>query len=316
MAELAIIFAQTVPVKKTRGMAAFLVERSMPGWSSHDIRGKLGLRASSTAELILDGVRVPDENVLGGIGQGFKVAMSALDDGRYSVAAGCVGIMQGCLDASVKYVQERQAFGKKIGEFQLVQELIAEMRLDLEAARLLVWRAGWLKDQGSPGGVESSLVSISVGLNISGGWNGDLYSYLSYDNQLVVLLNRPGRTANNAFGYSDSGFNITLGASGADIHMYQTVANYSTAIVTPGYAWAADGRNTDPLTVTDNADRNTSLVNFNGMNPNGNWTLFLADLSGGGISRLDSWSLNIEAVPEPAPYFARPAAPAAAPAKK
>ncbi len=157
VADLAIIFAQTDAAKRTRGMGAFLVERSMPGWSSRDIKGKLGLRASSTAELILDGVRVPEENVLGGIGQGFKVAMSALDDGRFSVAAGCVGIMQGCLDASVKYVQERQAFGRKIGEFQLVQELIAEMRLDLEAARLLVWRAGWLKDQGSPGGVESSL---------------------------------------------------------------------------------------------------------------------------------------------------------------
>jgi alkylation response protein AidB-like acyl-CoA dehydrogenase len=95
--------------------------------------------------------------VLGGIGQGFKVAMSALDDGRYSVAAGCLGIIGGCLDASVKYVQERQAFGKKIGEFQLVQELVADMRLDLEAARLLVWRAGWMKDQGSAAGIESSL---------------------------------------------------------------------------------------------------------------------------------------------------------------
>lgn len=158
VADLAIVFAQTDPSKRTRGIGAFLVEpRGAQGWTSRDIKGKLGLRGSSTAELAFENVRVPEENVLGGIGQGFKVAMSALDDGRFSVAAGCLGIIGACVDASARYVQERQAFGKRIGEFQLVQELIAEMRLDYEAARLLVLRAGWMKDQGSPAGIESSL---------------------------------------------------------------------------------------------------------------------------------------------------------------
>jgi butyryl-CoA dehydrogenase len=148
VADLAIIFAQTDRSKAHRGIGAFLVERHTPGFSSRDMHGKLGLRASNTGELILDDCRIPKEQLLGKVGDGFKVAMSALDNGRFSVAAGCVGICQGCVEASVRYAKERKQFGRAIGSFQLVQDLIARMIVDTEAARLLVFRAGHLKNQG------------------------------------------------------------------------------------------------------------------------------------------------------------------------
>ena len=157
IANLALVFAQTDPSLKHRGIAAFLVETDTPGFSTQDIHNKLGLRSSNTAELILEDVRVPADNLLGEAGQGFKIAMYALDQGRYGVASGCVGIIQGCIDASVKYAQEREAFGRPIAGFQLVQELIAEMVLDAEAARLLVHRAGYLKNKGVPNTRETSL---------------------------------------------------------------------------------------------------------------------------------------------------------------
>jgi alkylation response protein AidB-like acyl-CoA dehydrogenase len=156
-ARVAMIFAQTDPEKKHRGMACFLVPTDRPGFSSQEIHGKLGLRASDTAELALDEVEVTDDEMLGEIGDGFKIAMSALDRGRYSVAAGCVGIGQGCVNESVKYAKERRQFDRPIANFQLVQELIAEMVVDTDAARLLVWRAGHLKDQGRPSTLETSI---------------------------------------------------------------------------------------------------------------------------------------------------------------
>jgi butyryl-CoA dehydrogenase len=156
-ARVAMIFAQTDPAKKHRGMACFLVPTDRPGFSAQEIHGKLGLRASDTAELALDEVEVGDEEMLGEIGDGFKIAMSALDRGRYSVAAGCVGIAQGCVNESVKYAKERRQFDRPIASFQLVQELIAEMVVDTDAARLLVWRAGHLKDQGRPSTLETSI---------------------------------------------------------------------------------------------------------------------------------------------------------------
>jgi butyryl-CoA dehydrogenase len=156
-ARVAMIFAQTDPEKKHRGMACFLVPTDRAGFSSQEIHGKLGLRASDTAELALDEVEVTDDEMLGEIGDGFKIAMSALDRGRYSVAAGCVGIAQGCVNESVKYAKERRQFDRPIASFQLVQELIAEMVVDADAARLLVWRAGHLKDQGRPSTLETSI---------------------------------------------------------------------------------------------------------------------------------------------------------------
>jgi alkylation response protein AidB-like acyl-CoA dehydrogenase len=159
-ATVALVFAQTDPEKKHRGLAAFLVPTNSPGFSSSSIHGKLGLRASDTAELSLDGVEVGAEALLGEVGDGFKVAMSALDSGRYSVAAGCVGICQGCVDASVEYSRERKQFDRPIASFQLVQEMIADMVVDTEAARALVWRAGWLKDAGKPSTTETSVAKL------------------------------------------------------------------------------------------------------------------------------------------------------------
>ena len=125
-AKLALIFAQTDPEQKHRGIACFLVPTDTPGFSSSEIHGKLGLRGSDTAELSLDGVEVGDEALMGEVGEGFKIAMSALDSGRFSVAAGCVGICQGSVDASVTYAKERKQFDRPIAAFQLVQELIAD----------------------------------------------------------------------------------------------------------------------------------------------------------------------------------------------
>src|SRR3954451_13454671 len=140
-AKVALVFAQTDPEKKHRGIACFLVPTDTPGFSSQAIHGKLGLKGSDTAELFLDDVEGPDSAVMGEIGDGFKIAMSALDSGRFSVASGFVGICQGCVNASVAYSKERKQFGRPIAAFQLVQEMIADMTVDTEAARALVWRA-------------------------------------------------------------------------------------------------------------------------------------------------------------------------------
>jgi hypothetical protein len=159
-AELALVFAQTDPEKRYRGLACFLVPTSDDGYHAQEIHGKLGLRASDTASISLEGVEVPDDAMLGEVGDGFKVAMSALDNGRYSVAAGCVGICEGCIDASVSYSTERKQFGVPVARFQLVQELIAEMVMKRDAARLLVRRAGILKDKGEPNTVETSIAKL------------------------------------------------------------------------------------------------------------------------------------------------------------
>jgi alkylation response protein AidB-like acyl-CoA dehydrogenase len=157
VSELALVFAQTDPEKKHKGLACFMVPTSTEGYGSQEIHGKLGLRSSDTAEISLDDVEVPDEALLGEVGDGFKIAMSSLDNGRYSVAAGCVGICDGCVDASVAYAKERKQFGVPIASFQLVQELIADMIVKRDAARLLVYRAGGLKDRGERNTVETSI---------------------------------------------------------------------------------------------------------------------------------------------------------------
>ena len=159
-AKVALVFAQTDPSLKHKGLACFMVPTDTPGFSSSEIHGKLGLHASDTAELSLDGVEVPDETMLGQVGDGFKVAMSALDSGRFSVAAGCVGICQGCVNASVDYAKQRVQFGRPIASFQLVQAMIADMVVKTEAARALVWRAGWLKDTGQPNTKETSVAKL------------------------------------------------------------------------------------------------------------------------------------------------------------
>ena len=156
VAQLALVIAQT-DRENPRKMAAFLVETDLPGFEAKTMHGKLGLRSSDTAELFLAGVEVPDDALMGEVGDGFKVAMSALDNGRYSVAAGCLGIAQGSLEASVAYAKERHTFGKPIAAHQLVQDMIARMVVDIEASRLLLYRAGELKNAGKPNTRETSI---------------------------------------------------------------------------------------------------------------------------------------------------------------
>ena len=156
-AKLAMVFAQTDPSLGHRGLACFLVETDTSGFSSQAIHHKMGLRGSDTASLAFDSVEVPDEALMGQVGDGFKIAMTALDSGRYSVAAGCVGVCQGSLEASVAYSKEREQFGKPIASFQLVQAMLAEIKVSTDAARLLVLRAGDTKDKGRPSTIETSI---------------------------------------------------------------------------------------------------------------------------------------------------------------
>jgi glutaryl-CoA dehydrogenase (non-decarboxylating) len=152
-----LVFAYTDKSKRHNGITAFIVERGWEGFATRSIRGKLGIRAGNTGELIFDNVRVPVENRLGEEGEGFKIAMSALDNGRFTVAAGACGCIAACLEASVKYCHERETFGKPIGRHQLVQQMIAKMAANLEISRLLVYKAGWLKNQGKRNTRETSL---------------------------------------------------------------------------------------------------------------------------------------------------------------
>ena len=159
-AKLALIFAQTDPSLGSKGLACFLVDTDQPGFQPSPIEHKMGLHASDTASIALEGVEVGEQDMLGQVGDGFKVAMSALDSGRYSVAAGCVGVCQGCVEESVKYSKEREQFGRPIASFQLIQAMIADMALKTEASRMLVWRAGFLKDQGRPNTLETSIAKL------------------------------------------------------------------------------------------------------------------------------------------------------------
>jgi glutaryl-CoA dehydrogenase (non-decarboxylating) len=152
-----LIFAKTDPEAGHRGISCFIVERTFPGVSTRGFKDKLGIRAGNTGEVILEEVRVPAENRLGEEGEGFKIAMSALDNGRFTVAAGAVGLTEACIEASVKYAKERETFGKPIGRHQLVQQMIAKMVAGYEAARLLVYRVGWMKNQGMRNTREVSL---------------------------------------------------------------------------------------------------------------------------------------------------------------
>ncbi|WP_121256781.1 acyl-CoA dehydrogenase family protein [Nocardioides ferulae] len=158
-ADVALVFARTGG-PGPRGISAFLVPTDAPGFEAREVKGKLGLRGQATAELFLDDVRVPESARLGEEGQGFKIAMTTLDKGRVSVAAGCVGIVQGCLEASVQYATSRTQFGKPIAGFQLVQDMIADISLDADAARLLVWRCADLVDRGQPFGIAASKAKL------------------------------------------------------------------------------------------------------------------------------------------------------------
>jgi alkylation response protein AidB-like acyl-CoA dehydrogenase len=136
------------------------VPTDTPGFSAQPIKHKLGMHASDVAELSLDAVEVPDDAMLGEIGQGFKIAMTALESGRFSVGSGALGICQGSLECSVEYSKKREQFGKPIGSFQLVQDMIAQMVVKTDSSRLLLWRAAWLKDTGQPNTTETSIAKL------------------------------------------------------------------------------------------------------------------------------------------------------------
>lgn len=158
-ADHALVVARTNPEAPDshEGLSAFLVELDRPGVTTGDIHGKLGVRAGSTGWLSFQDVRVPVENRIGEEGEGFKIAMSCLDNGRYTVAAGATGLIRASLEASKRYANERKAFGREIGKFQLIQQKIARMVQSYESARLLYLRAGWMKNKGLRNTRETSL---------------------------------------------------------------------------------------------------------------------------------------------------------------
>ncbi len=160
-AQLAIVFASRDRAARHRGICAFLVETDTPGFQRERMPGKeLGHRASEHAHITLNECRVPASSLLGAPGEGFKVAMSALDRGRLGVAAGAVGIAQACLDACIAFTTQRRQFGQRIADFEMVQATLADMAADLDAARLLVYRAAWTLDQGLPAGRTTSIAKL------------------------------------------------------------------------------------------------------------------------------------------------------------
>ena len=159
-AALYIIFANVDPEAGYRGITAFLVERDTPGFSVGKKEDKLGIRASSTVELIMDGCRVPRQNVLGDVGKGYKIAIETLNEGRIGIGAQMLGLAQGALDHTLRYVQEREQFQRRVAEFQGVQFQLAQMRTELEATRLLVYNAARLKDAGRPFIVEAAMAKL------------------------------------------------------------------------------------------------------------------------------------------------------------
>ena len=164
IASLAIVFAKLPPLENEKphgAITAFLVDTSSQGFNRKKMPGKeLGHRASDHAHIIFEKCFVPSENVLGGERQGFKVAMSALDHGRLGVAAGALGVHQACLDATISFVRSRKQFGSRIGDFEMIQSSVAEMKASLEASRYLVYLAAWKKDSGEPSSLEASIAKF------------------------------------------------------------------------------------------------------------------------------------------------------------
>ena len=159
-ADIFIIFAMTDKSKGTRGISAFILEKDFEGFSIGKKELKMGIRGSATCELIFENVRVPKENLLGKEGKGFGIAMKTLDGGRIGIAAQALGIAQGAIDETVKYVKERKQFGRAIAKFQNTQFQLADMQTEVDAARLLVYRAAWLKDQKQPYSCEAAMAKL------------------------------------------------------------------------------------------------------------------------------------------------------------
>lgn len=179
-----LVIAKTDPDKGSRGISAFIVERGWAGVSSYPIHGKLGVRAGNTGAVVFQDVRVPLANRLGEEGEGFKIAMAALDNGRYTVAAGATGLIQASLEASLRYAKERSTFGKPIADHQLVKRMLSHMVRKLDTARLLVYRAGWMKNRGERNSRETTLAK----------WHATVSSFEAADDAIQI---------HGAYGYSD-----------------------------------------------------------------------------------------------------------------
>lgn len=147
-ADLAIVYAVTDPQREKKGISAFIVEKGTPGFSVGKVEDKLGLRSSDTAELLFQDCRIPSTHLLGEVNEGFKVALSTLDGGRIGIASQALGIAQGCLEASLAYAKQRRQFGRPIAEFGAIRQMLADMQTELDAARLLTYRAAWLRQRG------------------------------------------------------------------------------------------------------------------------------------------------------------------------
>lgn len=160
VADVFVIFAMTAPELGTRGISAFIIEKGMPGFSIGPPEKKMGIRGSSTAELIFENVKVPVENLLGKEGKGFSIAMKTLDGGRIGIAAQALGIAQGALDETIAYVKQRKQFGRAIAKFQNTQFSLADMQTRVDAARLLVYRAALYKDGGQPYSCEAAMAKL------------------------------------------------------------------------------------------------------------------------------------------------------------
>ncbi|HEV2250323.1 MAG TPA: acyl-CoA dehydrogenase [Candidatus Limnocylindria bacterium] len=159
-AGVVLVFAQTEPGSRHRGITAFVVDKPTKGLTVGRVEQKLGIKGSDTAQLVFEDVRVPDDQRLGAVGQGFKIALSTLDGGRIGIAAQAVGIARACLEDSLAYAKERHAFGKPIVEQQAIQWMLADMATEVDAARLMVWRAAALKDRGEPYSAEAAMAKL------------------------------------------------------------------------------------------------------------------------------------------------------------
>ena len=160
IAKVVTVMAKTDKTKGAKGISAFLVEKDTPGFKAGQLEDKLGLRGSRTAELILEDCRVPKENLLGEKDMGFVGAMNILDRGRTAIGAMSVGIARGALEESIEYAKQRQQFGNPIGKFQAIQWMIADMATEIDAARLLVYRAAYLEDKNVPFSIEASMAKL------------------------------------------------------------------------------------------------------------------------------------------------------------
>ena len=183
-ADIFLVLCQTDKSKGTRGLAIFILEKGTPGLSVKDIEWKTGTWCNPTSEVSIVDCRVPEENLIGKVGKGFQIAMSGINNVRYSLSAGCTGMAQGCIDASIKYARERVQFDKPIGSFQLIQEKIADMIVETEAARLLYLRVGYLKDRGLPFRRELSIAKI-------------------YATELAMRASASAMKLHGAYGYCD-----------------------------------------------------------------------------------------------------------------